>query len=169
MGSADWGAPPGTPTLSTTWQTISTNPRVAMSVKTVKRPSYYRYTNPDPPHTPPFEKGYVLDHLADGSAQDKLELGKEAAKGGLGIVTAAIFLSGEMAGSGVLALPAAFLGTGGILGMILIVLFTLNAGFSGTRLGLCWIMLEERYEEFRGEVRDPYPAIAEKAFGKAST
>ena len=34
-------------------------------------------------------------------------------KGGLGIITAAIFLSGEMAGSGVLALPAAFIGTGG--------------------------------------------------------
>ena len=50
--------------------------------------------------------------------------------------------------------------------MVLILLFTLNAGFSGTRLGLCWIMLEERYEEFRGEVRDPYPAIGEKAVGR---
>merc|ERR1712080_659968 len=128
MGSADWGAPPGTPTLSTTWQTISTNPRVAMSVKTVKRPSYYRYTNPDPPHTPPFEKGYVLDHLANGSAQDKLELGNEAAKGGLGIVTAAIFLSGEMAGSGVLALPTAFLGTGGILALVSISLTLYGGG-----------------------------------------
>ena len=27
-------------------------------------------------------------------------------------------------------------------------------------------MLEERYEEFRGQVRDPYPAIGEKAVGK---
>merc|ERR1712013_910940 len=74
--------------------------------------------------------------------------------------------SGEMAGSGVLALPAAFIGTGGILGMILITMFTINAGFSGTRLGLCWVMLEERYTEFKGEVRDPYPAIAEKAIGR---
>ena len=32
--------------------------------------------------------------------------------GGLGILTAAIFLAGEMAGSGVLALPAAMIGTG---------------------------------------------------------
>ena len=36
-----------------------------------------------------------------------------ALQGGLGIITAAIFLSGEMAGSGVLALPASFVGTGG--------------------------------------------------------
>jgi len=108
----------------------------------------------------------VLDPLVQG-VPEKLELGKEAVKqGGLGIITAAIFLSGEMAGSGVLALPAAFIGTGGILGMILIAMFTINAGFSGTRLGLCWVMLEERYSEFKGEVRDPYPAIAEKAIGK---
>ena len=33
-------------------------------------------------------------------------------EGGLSIVTAAIFLAGEMAGSGVLALPYAVLGTG---------------------------------------------------------
>ena len=33
----------------------------------------------------------------------------------------------------------------GILGMILIAMFTINAGFSGTRLGLCWVMLEERW------------------------
>jgi len=111
-------------------------------------------------------QGKVLDPLVQG-VPEKLELGKEAVKqGGLGIITAAIFLSGEMAGSGVLALPAAFIGTGGILGMILIAMFTINAGFSGTRLGLCWVMLEERYSEFKGEVRDPYPAIAEKAIGK---
>jgi len=111
-------------------------------------------------------QGKVLDPLVQG-VPEKLELGKEAVKqGGLGVITAAIFLSGEMAGSGVLALPAAFIGTGGILGMILIALFTINAGFSGTRLGLCWMMLEERYTEFKGEVRDPYPAIAEKAIGR---
>jgi len=108
----------------------------------------------------------VLDPHGHG-APEKMEMAKEIVKqGGLGVVTAAIFLSGEMAGSGVLALPNAFVGTGGILGMVLIILFTINAGFSGTRLGQCWMMLEERYPEFRGEVRDPYPAIAEKALGK---
>merc|ERR1712226_331079 len=57
------------------------------------------------------------------------------------------------------------IGTGEIFGAVLIVLFTVNALYSGTRLGLCWIMLEERYEEFRGEVRGPYPAIGQKAVG----
>ena len=93
-----------------------------------------------------------------------------------------------MAGSGVLALPNAMIGTGkvyslqtncllrnpqprtkfslGWAGLALIILFTVNACFSGTRLGLCWVMLRERYEVFRsGEVRDPYPSIGEKAAG----
>jgi len=108
----------------------------------------------------------VLEPLVPGSSPEKVQVTKEVVKhGGLGILTAAIFLSGEMAGSGVLALPAAMIGTGWF-GLVLILFFTANAGFSGTRLGLCWIMLEERYEEFRGEVRDPYPAIGEKAMGK---
>ena len=84
---------------------------------------------------------------------------------GLGILSAAILLAGEMAGSGVLALPGAMLGTGGILGMLLIISFTINSLYSGTRLGWCWIMLEERYTEYQGQVRDPYPSIAMKAVG----
>jgi len=108
----------------------------------------------------------VLEPLVHGVASaTNLEIPKDAQRGGLGVITAAIFLAGEMAGSGVLALPFAMLGTGWF-GLVLILLFTINAGFSGTRLGLCWLMLEERYEEFRGEVRDPYPSIAEKAVGK---
>jgi len=105
-----------------------------------------------------------LNSLSNGKS---LEAGVEkiVKQGGLGLVTAAVFLAGEMAGSGVLALPSAMKGTGWF-GLLLIIFFTINACFTGTRLGLCWIMLEERYEEFRGEVRDPYPAIAEKAVGK---
>ena len=55
----------------------------------------------------------VLEPLAPGASTEKLEATKEVVKhGGLGIITAAIFLAGEMAGSGVLALPAAMIGTG---------------------------------------------------------
>jgi len=105
----------------------------------------------------------ALDPLVHGvSPINKQEV---ISHGGLGVITAGVFLAGEMAGSGVLALPYAMVGTGW-MGLLLIVLFTVNSGFTGTRLGLCWIMLEERYEEFRGQVRDPYPAIGEKAVGR---
>ena len=115
---------------------------------------------------------------------EKSQREKEVAEHGLGVITAAVFLAGEMAGSGVLAIPSAMVGTGnnflkklreitsyrlyflGWAGVALITLFCMNAAFSGTRLGLCWVMLEERYEEFRREIRDPYPSIGEKAVGR---
>ena len=43
---------------------------------------------------------------------EKAALDRDAAAHGLGVITAAIFLAGEMAGSGVLALPNAMAGTG---------------------------------------------------------
>ena len=38
-------------------------------------------------------------------------------------------------------------------GLLIIIFFTVNALFTGTRLGLCWVMLEDRYDEFKGEVK----------------
>ena len=49
-------------------------------------------------------------------------------------------------------------------GLLLIVLFSLNAAYIGSRLGVCWDILSEKHSEFRQpHVRDPYPLIAEKA------
>ena len=60
----------------------------------------------------------ALDPLVHGVSHDKLHsaLGKGPAvtAGGLGVITAGVFLAGEMAGSGVLALPNAMTGTGEI-------------------------------------------------------
>ena len=57
-----------------------------------------------------------------------------------------------MAGVGVLALPNSMVGTGPA-GFALLIYFTLNAMFSGSRLGLCWVMICERWEEYREGVR----------------
>lgn len=83
---------------------------------------------------------------------------------GLGLFMAIIFLSGEMAGVGVLALPGSMVTTGPA-GLALLIYFTINAMFVGTRLGLCWIMIEEKFPEFKEKCRDPYMVIAEKAGG----
>ena len=49
-----------------------------------------------------------------GWCVDRISLSKAAiTQGGLGVLTAGVFLAGEMAGSGVLALPYAMAGTGG--------------------------------------------------------
>lgn len=96
------------------------------------------------------------------SIEEQRLLSPDNAKG-LGILTAAIFLSGEMAGSGVLAIPNALVGTGWS-GLILIVFFSMNAAYIGSRIGLCWEILDDMgFEELRqSHVRDPYPLIAEK-------
>ena len=43
----------------------------------------------------------------------------------------------------------------GPAGFALLVYFTINAMFSGTRLGLCWIMITERFPEFLEGVSYP--------------
>ena len=48
--------------------------------------------------------------------------------------------------------------------MVLIIFFSINAAYIGTRLGILWELLGEKHEEFhQAHVRDPYPLIAEKA------
>ncbi|XP_026681850.1 amino acid transporter AVT1J [Diaphorina citri] len=84
--------------------------------------------------------------------------------GGLTTLSAAIFVAGEMAGSGVLALPRALVDLGWT-GLVLLIVFCINSGYSGARLGDCWTMIEERYPEHRTKSRNPYAVIAEKAVG----
>ncbi|XP_075229576.1 uncharacterized protein LOC142329123 isoform X2 [Lycorma delicatula] len=98
------------------------------------------------------------------SSMSSLNSDKRHGKG-LNVFNAAIFVAGEMAGSGILALPKAVVDCGWI-GLVLVIVFCLNAGYGGTRLGRCWAILEERYPEYRGSSRNPYATIAYRAVGK---
>ncbi|XP_013789686.2 amino acid transporter AVT1J-like [Limulus polyphemus] len=84
---------------------------------------------------------------------------------GMSVLTTAVFVAGEMAGSGVLALPESVVGTGWI-GVVLIVFCCVNAGYCGVILGRCWVMLEERWEEYQEKIRYPYAAIGLRASGR---
>ncbi|XP_046678230.1 amino acid transporter AVT1A-like [Homalodisca vitripennis] len=110
------------------------------------------------------------DRFSYGGSIETLPRGEKKSQqsgpdGGLNVISAAIFVAGEMAGSGVLAIPKAVVDCGWI-GLVLVVVFCLNAGYGGTRLGHCWAIIEERYPEFRGQTRNPYPTIANKAVGR---
>ncbi|GFT60781.1 proton-coupled amino acid transporter 3 [Nephila pilipes] len=83
---------------------------------------------------------------------------------GFSVWSAAVFISSFMAGMGVLALPHALSGTGWY-GLILMLLACLNAWYSSVILGRMWIILEERWEEYRVKFRYPYPAIGARAVG----
>ncbi|XP_076031446.1 uncharacterized protein LOC143019568 [Oratosquilla oratoria] len=84
---------------------------------------------------------------------------------GLGVFLAAIFLVGEIAGAGVLALPRAVADLGWC-GLPLLVFLCVIIGYSGTRLGMCWVLVEERWPQYRNKCRKPYPVIAYRALGK---
>ncbi|KAM7300098.1 hypothetical protein ISCGN_020662 [Ixodes scapularis] len=84
---------------------------------------------------------------------------------GLSQWLAVIFVIGAVAGIGTLALPHAMNETGWS-GTAIIVVCALASGYGGSRLGLCWIILEERWLEYREANRNPYPCIAFRAYGK---
>ncbi|KAH7939862.1 hypothetical protein HPB52_018396 [Rhipicephalus sanguineus] len=84
---------------------------------------------------------------------------------GISLFLATVFVVGGVAGIGILALPYSIVETGWF-GLFLIVASAFASGYSGWKLGACWTILEERWAEYRGHVRDPYPSIAFRAYGK---
>ncbi|KAM3968631.1 os protein [Aphomia sociella] len=84
---------------------------------------------------------------------------------GLSVKQTAFLIAGEMAGSGVLALPRALVRTGWV-GVPIIILMCAVAAFSGKRLGDCWSILEDRDPKMRSRKRNPYAIIAEESLGK---
>lgn len=103
---------------------------------------------------------------------------------GLSMITAALFIVGETAGTGVLAAPQAVAGCGWF-GVAVIVICCFMAAFSGIYLGKCWLLIEELYPEYRSsdakngdakngdakngdthhKIRNPYSLIGQKAAG----
>lgn len=84
---------------------------------------------------------------------------------GLTAFTAAVFIVGEMAGSGVLALPNAVVNAGWI-GIVLICLLGMLSGICGIALGKSWLILRRDFTEYQGQVRYPYPALGFHSYGR---
>lgn len=92
----------------------------------------------------------------------------DAAKG-LGALTTGIFIVGEMAGTGVLALPRAIVDAGWV-GLPLIIIAAIMSSYTGVVLGRCWTIIKDRFpEKYAGHTRYPYPAIGFEAYGKVGS
>ncbi|XP_072165257.1 uncharacterized protein [Diadema setosum] len=88
---------------------------------------------------------------------------------GLGALTTGLFIIGEVAGTGVLALPRAVVDTGWI-GLAIIIFGACMLGYTGVILGRCWTIVKERFpEKYAGHTRYPYPAIGYEAFGRIAS
>jgi len=53
----------------------------------------------------------------------------------------------------------------GWAGIVIIIASGLTAGYSGVCLARCWLMLEERWPEYRGPVRKPFASIGYRSNG----
>lgn len=81
--------------------------------------------------------------------------------------TAAVFIIGEMSGTGILSMPKAMLGSGW-MGVPMILGCCILSAYCGIRLSTCWMIILDKNENLRSGVRDPYPLIAYEAGGKFS-
>ena len=87
-------------------------------------------------------------------------------KTGLSVLTAGIFIVAEIAGAGVLALPKALAGLR-FPGLLAFGFAGALLGYAGLLLGKSWmIALRETAKLSDEPIRDPYPAIGERAYGK---
>ncbi|KAB7502793.1 hypothetical protein Anas_13693 [Armadillidium nasatum] len=99
------------------------------------------------------------------SGSINLPKGDPEVKNGINMWTAGIFLVAEMAGAGFLALPSAIASTGWI-GIPMMFIFCFSLAYAGERLGQCWIILEERWPEYKKSTRQPYMEIAQRSYGE---
>ncbi|XP_060067512.1 uncharacterized protein LOC132547726 [Ylistrum balloti] len=85
---------------------------------------------------------------------------------GLTIPSTAVFIAGEIAGTGILALPRAVEDTGWA-GLILLVLCAILSTYTGIILGEAWTIASELFEDCKGHVQNPYQLLGQKAYGAA--
>ncbi|KAI2808462.1 hypothetical protein BLOT_006406 [Blomia tropicalis] len=84
---------------------------------------------------------------------------------GISFWTATVFVVGEVAGGGILSLAHAT-AQAGWSGLGIIVYCAILAAIAGIALAKCWLILEERYPEYRhGLTRKPFSTIGYHAFG----
>ncbi|KAI6213798.1 hypothetical protein M3Y94_00194100 [Aphelenchoides besseyi] len=84
---------------------------------------------------------------------------------GLNWIITGLFVVGDLAGGGLVALPTAMIQSGFIYGMFGIVLMAGVAGYTSYALGLSWMILLRRWPQYRNHTRKPYPEIAFRACG----
>jgi vesicular inhibitory amino acid transporter len=86
---------------------------------------------------------------------------------GISVVTACLFLIGEIAGAGVLAMPEALKSCGWYLGIFLMMIACAGSAVCGVLLSECWNQMERDDPSLaKTKTRNPYSVIGFKAYGK---
>uniref|UniRef100_A0A915Q0H5 Amino acid transporter transmembrane domain-containing protein n=1 Tax=Setaria digitata TaxID=48799 RepID=A0A915Q0H5_9BILA len=84
---------------------------------------------------------------------------------GLGWIITSFFVVGDLAGGGIVALPAAIVQTNFLPGLVMNVVMALSMTYTAHMLGLSWTILQRRWPEYREHCRKPYPEMGGRAMG----
>ena len=84
---------------------------------------------------------------------------------GLNWVITGLFLVGDLAGGGLVALPTATIQLGIVPGIIIGIVMNIIFMITAYMLGISWNVLLRRWPEYRSHCRKPYPEIAYRALG----
>uniref|UniRef100_A0A0R3RKB9 Aa_trans domain-containing protein n=1 Tax=Elaeophora elaphi TaxID=1147741 RepID=A0A0R3RKB9_9BILA len=91
---------------------------------------------------------------------------------GLGWIITSFFIVGDLAGGGIVALPAAivvfnleFFDEKILHGLIMNTVMALAMTYTAHMLGLSWTILQRRWPEYREHCRKPYPEMGARAMG----
>ncbi|GMT36283.1 hypothetical protein PFISCL1PPCAC_27580 [Pristionchus fissidentatus] len=84
---------------------------------------------------------------------------------GLGWFVTGLFVVGDLAGGGIVALPTALIQTDFYLGVVLMIVMTFIVTYTSYVLGRSWTTLTECWPEYRHHTRKPYAEIGFRANG----
>lgn len=107
---------------------------------------------------------------SEGHAEDGgyfFKNGKLQKAKGLGWVVTGLFVVGDLAGGGLVALPTAMIQFGFFFGMVFTVIMSVTVCYTAYVLGQCWCILQRRWPQAytKEHVRKPYPEIGYRAMG----
>jgi vesicular inhibitory amino acid transporter len=116
------------------------------------------------------QDGYLL--VGDSEARlvsntvETLECGKKFRNlEGMGWLVTCLFIVGETAGGGLIAMPTAMISAGLVGGVMVILIGAIMCAYTGNQLSENWTILQERWPEYRAHCRKPYPAMGLRALG----
>ncbi|GMT01170.1 hypothetical protein PENTCL1PPCAC_23344, partial [Pristionchus entomophagus] len=81
-------------------------------------------------------------------------------------IVCAVLIVGDMAGGGLVALPSSFVNSGLWAGIAMTVISAVLSGYTGVQLGDNWLIMQNRWSEYKESCRKPYPEMGFRAVGR---
>ncbi|KAH7704644.1 Protein Y32F6A.4 [Aphelenchoides avenae] len=107
------------------------------------------------------ESDSVEEQHGDGYFVD----GKFERHTGLNWFITGLFIVGDLAGGGIVALPTATIQTGFWIGIVINILMVIIVCYTAYALGQCWVIMQRRWPEYRSHCRKPYAELGYRALG----